>query len=124
MTTGGRNQCDPESIMNLPQPPTVTNQDRMLELDSKLAAIDKKLSQMADSMGIHLLSNAGDDDSEDRKRLKEKLKLAIEVDRRSKVRPIVSKGEMWLEYIFGICRPDQRLGKSGSRYIVVNISVI
>jgi hypothetical protein len=111
---GGVNECDPESIMNLPLPPG--NQDRLLEIDTKLAAMDKKLSQMAGSMGIHLLSgNEGDDDTDDRKRLKEKLKLAIEADRRSRVRTIVSQGEMWLEYIFGICRPDQRLGKSGSR---------
>ncbi len=45
----------------------------------------------------------------------EKLKVAIELDRRSKVRTIVSSGEVWIDYLFGICRPDQRIGKRGSR---------
>jgi hypothetical protein len=89
-------------------------QDRLLELDAKFVRLEKKLDLMAGSMGLQFPTCEGDDD-DDRKRIKEKLKLAIEADRRSRFRTIVSRSEVWLEYIFGICRPDQRLGKQGSR---------
>ena len=56
------------------------------------------------------------DDNEDRKRLKEKLKEALESDRRRRLRPIVSARQQWLEYIFGICKPDRRNGKRGNRF--------
>ena len=95
-------------------PETAEIMDRLPEFNSKFGAIDRKLEQIAIAMGVRGVSNEGDDE-EDRKRLKEKLKQAIEADRRSRVRPIISRGEMWLEYVFGICRPDQRLGKRGSR---------
>ena len=64
---------------------------------------------------------------EDRKRLKEKLKSAFEAVQlsgraggkgqdalrgRRGGRP---PGTPWLEYVFGICPPDQRVGKRGSR---------
>jgi hypothetical protein len=88
--------------------------DMLPELDTKLRIIDKKLGQISASLGIKSGANEGDDE-EDRRRLKEKLKAAIEVDRRSRVLTIVSRSEVWLEYIFGICSPDQRLGKRGSR---------
>jgi hypothetical protein len=88
---------------------------KLLELDSRFEAIDKKLEQIVGAVVVRGPANENDDD-EDRKRLKEKLKLAIEADRRSRVRTIVSQGEVWLEYMFGICAPDQRLGKRGSRY--------
>jgi hypothetical protein len=78
---------------------------------------------------------------EDRKRLKEKLKSAFEVVQQGGGAGggraqggaggaqggaggagglVVARrgrgGEPWLEYLFGICPPDQRLGKRGSRY--------
>jgi hypothetical protein len=85
-----------------------------LQLDTRLVAMDRKLEKIAASMGIRGGANAGDDE-EDRKRLKEKLKYAIELDKRSRIRSVVSEAEVWLEYIFGICTPDQRTGKRGSR---------
>ncbi len=84
------------------------------ELDSKFGAMDKKLDRIAAAVGVKSVGNEGDDEA-DRKRLKEKLKVAIELDRRSRIRTIVSKSEVWLEYFFGICSPDQRIGKRGSR---------
>ncbi len=95
-----------------PQSPWDT--DMLIDFSKKIWTIDKKLEQIAVSMGVRGVSSEGDEE-EDRKRLKEKLKQAIEADRRSRVRTIVSRAEVWLEYIFGICRPDQRLGKRGSR---------
>ncbi len=120
----GDEDCAPETTTNKLQLPDVT--DSLIGLNTRFEAIDRKLGQIVDSMGIHFLCNTGDDD-ENRRRIKEKLKLAIESDRRSRISAIVSRGEMWLEYIFGICRPDQRLGKSGSRFrffLVMSLSLV
>ncbi len=84
-------------------------------LDTKFGDINRKLELIAAAVGVKAGNQEGDDE-EDRKRLKEKLKVAIELDRRNRVRTIVSSREVWLEYIFGICRPDKRMGKRGSRY--------
>ena len=83
--------------------------------DTKFGDINRKLELIAAAVGVKAGNQEGDDE-EDRKRLKEKLKVAIELDRRNRVRTIVSSREVWLEYIFGICRPDKRMGKRGSRY--------
>ncbi len=87
-----------------------------LQIDTKLAAMDKKLEKITASMGIRSVANLGDDE-EDRKRLKEKLKQAIELDKQNHVtvRNIVSDRELWMEYIFGVCSPEPRTGKRGSR---------
>ena len=55
------------------------------------------------------------DDNEDRKRLKEKLKEALESAQRNRLRQVESEQEVWMEYLFGVCRPDGRIGKMGSR---------
>jgi hypothetical protein len=56
-------------------------------------------------------------DSDDRKRLKERLKGAIEQDRATAVGGVGgTKTAGWAEYLFGICKPDGRTGKIGSRY--------
>ncbi len=89
----------------------------LLDLDTKFGIMDKKLERISASMGIKSGVDEGDDE-EDRRRLKEKLKDAIDLDRRSRVHKIVSKRQVWLEYIFGICSPDQRIGKRGSRWRV------
>ncbi len=105
------NYCkDTDALAKLEHEATVG----LLQLDTKLAAMDKKLEKITASMGIRSGASMGDDE-EDRKRLKEKLKLAIELDKRSRVRKVVSKREVWLEYVFGICIPDKRTGKRGSR---------
>ena len=70
--------------------------DGAVETGGRLASIDRKLEQIAVSLGVRGVSSEGDDE-EDRKRLKEKLKQAIEADRRSRVRTIVSRGEVRLE---------------------------
>ena len=75
------------------------------------ASLEKRLEQIASAVGVKA---AGDED-DDKKRLKEKLKQAIERDKRNRIRTIVSEHAKWLEYVFGICKADQRLGKKGSR---------
>ncbi len=52
---------------------------------------------------------------EDRKRLKEKLKLALASENSANTAKVVRAREEWLDYIFGICKPDRRIGKQGSR---------
>ena len=85
-------------------------------LDTKIGEVNRMLERIAVAVGVKVGSNEGDDE-EDRKRLKEKLKVAIELDRRTRVHTIVSSREVWLEYIFGICSPDKRVGKRGSRFL-------
>ena len=98
-----------------PSNPLKNAPDMMLdsELGVKLACLEKMLEQITKVIVVKNVCE-GDDD-EDRRRLKEKLKLAIEADRRSRIRPIVSRAEVWLQYIFGICQPDRRIGRRGSR---------
>jgi hypothetical protein len=93
-------------------PPLATQ--GLLELGTQCLAMDKKLDRISNFLGVKMGVADGNDD-EDRRRLKEKLKAAIEIDRRSRIRTIVSRSEVWMEYIFGICSPDQRMGKRGSR---------
>ncbi len=83
--------------------------------ERKLEIIEKKIERVGEAVGIKNIVKAGDDD-EDRKRLKEKLKEALENDHRRRARVIsMDKPETWLDYIFGICEPDKRIGKQGSK---------
>ena len=69
-----------------------------------------------DSGGHHSAARAAER-QDDRKRLKERLKGAIEQDREAVAggaRGAETAG--WAEYLFGICKPDGRTGKIGSRY--------
>jgi hypothetical protein len=75
-----------------------------------LTGIERHVQRIAGSMGLYGGVSIGDD-NEDRKRLKEKLKAAL--DRQT--RTIVKEQEDWTEYVFGICKPDGRVGKRGSR---------
>ncbi len=65
---------------------------------------------------LRQLPSVGDDD-DDRKRIKERLKEAVENDKRARSRIVnTNKDVTWLEYVFGICEPDKRIGKQGSRW--------
>jgi hypothetical protein len=95
-----------------------------LDVDRKLDALSeslgKKLERIAYVLGIRNLNVVDNsaDDAEDRKRLMEKLKFAFESDRQKKLSKLESDGEKWLDHVFGICKPDQRIGKRGSRYTI------
>ncbi len=102
------------------------NTDLFQTLEKKLEWISKKLDLVSTAVGAETLrtgANAGDDE-EDRKRLKEKLKDAIVKDRRSRFRKVEPEHEVWLEYVFGICKPDQRAGKRGSRFVTLIFLVL
>jgi hypothetical protein len=74
--------------------------------------MDAKLDRIAETVGV---TDGPDKEEEDRKRLKEKLKEVLEIAQRNRIQQITSEKEKWLEYVFGICRPDGRIGKRGSR---------
>ena len=81
-------------------------------VDLRLEEMNRTLALVAGAVGVH---NMKIDKGDDRRRLKEKLKAAMESGSRLSVRQIDSEREMWMEYVFGICKPDGRVGKSGSR---------
>ena len=86
----------------------------LIEVDQKLDGINTKLDRIADTVGASVGAGVGNDE-EDRKRLKERLKEVLETAQRNRIHKITSEKEKWLEYIFGICRADGRIGKRGSR---------
>ncbi len=79
-----------------------------------LATMGRTLALVAKAVGVNEITDDGG--AEERRRLKEKLKSAMESGTRHSVRHIESEREMWTEYIFGICKPDGRVGKAGSRH--------
>jgi hypothetical protein len=87
------------------------------KLDALSESLSKKLERIAYSLGIrnlNLVDNSADD-AEDRKRLMEKLKSAFDNDRRRRIVMQGNDRDKSLDYFFGICKPDQRIGKRGSR---------
>jgi hypothetical protein len=91
---------------------SVWDASRVAEVGERIGAVDAKLERIAGALGM-TSSAVARYEQEDRKRLKEKLKLALELKSH---KPAVLEREKWLEYIFGICKPDMRNGKQGSRY--------
>ncbi len=41
--------------------------------------------------------------------------MALESEQSEAVKRVVLEREEWLDYFFGICKPDRRNGKQGSR---------
>jgi hypothetical protein len=87
---------------------------KLKEMGVKIDHVNKVLEHVATSLGVRTGLGLGDEE-EDRRRLKEKLKEALERDRRDRIREVISEREVWLEYLFGICKPDRRTGRRGSR---------
>ena len=102
-------------------------ESRLESLDRKLTSIDRldsrvctridlveeRLGKIAHAVGVKEGASVGDDE-EDRKRLKVRLKEALD-RKRVKARKSLAQAEGALEYCFGICEPDGRTGKRGSR---------
>jgi hypothetical protein len=95
--------------------------DKMEAMDLKIDGMDKKIERIALAVGARL--GTGVSEEEDRRRLKEKLKEALETAQRNQMQHVESEKEMWIEYIFGICKPDGRIGKMGSRRVSRLMSV-
>ena len=79
-----------------------------------LTSLSHTLALVAKAVGVP--DTEEDSSAEERRRLKEKLKTAMESGTRQSVRHIETGRETWTEYIFGICKPDGRVGKAGSRH--------
>ena len=94
--------------------PEPSGKDKVPEDQPTLAALGRTLALVAKAVGVP--DTEEDSGAEERRRLKEKLKTAIESGTRHSVRHIETDRELWTEYIFGICKPDGRVGKVGSRY--------
>ena len=83
---------------------------------TQLLTIDRRLCEIASAVGAKSAAGAVDKE-EDCKRLKEKLKGALELERALQPKlPGDQYRVTWVEYVFGICKPDGRLGKRGSRW--------
>jgi hypothetical protein len=87
------------------------------KIGNRYSLIENRLKLIAESVGITVQANAGDD-NEDRKRLKEKLKEALELKQKEHSLQNKEK-EPWMEYVFGICKADGRVGNGGSRYVIL-----
>jgi hypothetical protein len=81
--------------------------------NTRLDMIESRLSEAINSFCANKTETVVDD-AEDRKRLKERLKEGLAEGARSRPTSVSGK-EGWPEYIFGICPPDGRVGKGGSR---------
>jgi hypothetical protein len=82
--------------------------------DARLGILDRKIQAIANAAGIVKIPQL-DSKDEDRKRLMERLKEAMKVELNEAVVEHIK--EPWMEYIFGICKPDGRVGKAGSRFV-------
>ena len=80
-----------------------------------LRELDRKVDHISEVVCAQGEEVRSGDDEEDRRRLKEKLKSALDKDRLVKTQKNLSGQEKWLESVFGICEPDARFGKRGSR---------
>ena len=115
----------------------LTGVDRRIEAAEQriLASIDERLKASGERTGaphgrLGAVADAQDGaaaaaaarvkeqrSADDRKRLKERLKDAIEHDQSAAAQGAgEAEREGWAEYLFGICRPDGRVGKFGSRW--------
>jgi hypothetical protein len=79
-------------------------------MGKSMEAVHEKLDKIGEAMGVSI-EKAGDDD-EDRKRIKERLKEALDVHKRQQGLDRVG----YIEYLFGVCKADGRVGKFGSRF--------
>jgi hypothetical protein len=120
-------ETDNSALMSLHKPLPDTEceamepADKMEAMDLKIDGMDKKIERIALAVGARL--GTGVSEEEDRRRLKEKLKEALESAQRNQMQHVESEKEVWLEYIFGICKPDGRIGKMGSRRVSGLMSV-
>ncbi len=92
-------------------------QDKLTELDIKVTDMHSK-QQGTDPKSQAQGAEPAVEDGEglDRKRLKERFKKALLLDS-GPLANISIAPSAWMEFIFGIGAPDQRLGKEGSRFL-------
>jgi hypothetical protein len=96
----------------------ITNmQDKLTDLDTKFSDLKTKQSEMERDLkrqGQDTEPDIEEGEGFDRKRLKERFKKALLLDS-GPLASIPKAPSAWMEFIFGIGAPDQRVGKEGSR---------
>ena len=97
----------------------ITNmQDKLTDLDTKFSDLKTKQSEMDRVLKRQAVQDTEPSLEEgegfDRKRLKERFKKALLLDS-DPLASIPKAPSAWMEFIFGIGAPDQRVGKEGSR---------
>jgi hypothetical protein len=98
-------------------------------VEARLASVELCMKGFADALGVEvkdqgqtgegLAENPRNDlEREERRRLKQKLKDAIEYTHDISAEHSTQDSAGWTEHVFGICRPDGRVGKEGSRSLL------
>ncbi len=83
-----------------------------LKTERRLMELDKRFEGISEAVGMKP-KNRSEDNDEDRKRIMEKFKVALENQQTHCASNIAPEG--YFEYYFGIRKPNSRLGKRGSR---------
>jgi hypothetical protein len=86
-----------------------------VDQDLPVKDLGQRLDAIAATVGAAPAVKSGDND-DDRKRLKERLKEALNMEQRKALNRPGAEKKPWLEYIFGIRKADGRIGKDGSRW--------
>ena len=92
----------------------------LLDVQTKVTTIQEKIqileqqnkTQANETIGAQ--GNAGEEEGEDMKKLKERLKKSLILDE-DPLAKIPKEPTAWVAFLFGIRAPDQRMGKEGSR---------
>ena len=87
---------------------------RIEAIGKKIEVVDRRTERIEVAMGVQEKINS-ENDAEDRKRIKERLKEAMDKSNKPKFKSEVEQMGL-IEYVFGICKPDGRVGKHGSRW--------
>ena len=104
------------------------------KIEKRLASVELHMKGLADALKVKIKDQSikgqgfdeipmKDMEKEDRKRLKQRLKDAIEYMHETSTNRSTGKKAGWTEHIFGICRPDGRVGKEGSRSLLSLMAV-
>ncbi len=110
-------------------------QESNARVETRLASVELYMKGLADALGVEvkgpkqekakgqtgegLAENPRNDlEREERRRLKQKLKDAIEYTHDISTEHSPQDNAGWTEHVFGICRPDGRVGKEGSRSLL------
>ncbi len=87
--------------------------------DRRIDSLDRKINMIAEAVGVRVRAKE-EEDAEDRKRLKERLKEAMAMEKTHRLRGVdQDEKEGWVEYIFGITQANGRVGKMGSRCTLI-----
>ncbi len=94
---------------------------RLMRMEKKLEVvcksvdgIDPKGDEIAQTIGIDKQNVRAGSSEEDRKRIKERLKEALEIIyERAKSK---KNKQSFVEYFLGICKKNERVGRTGSRF--------